>query len=56
MLHDLHTQLRAARRDLVMRLAEDMDPERHLPDAGLLALLADIHGALAAIEEEAREP
>jgi hypothetical protein len=46
---DLLSQLRAARRDLVLQIAESQDPERHLSDAGLLVLLANVQGSLTAI-------
>ena len=57
---DLLAQLRAARRDLIARMEGEADPDRPLPDAGYLALLADLQGAIAAVEaldeEAAGEP
>ena len=57
---DLLAQLRAARRDLIARMEGEADPDRPLPDAGFLGLLADLQGAITAImahnEEAGREP
>ena len=53
---DLLLHLRAARRDLVRRLAESHDPEQALPDTGMLRLLADLQGCIAAIEAVEGEP
>jgi hypothetical protein len=47
---DLLDQLRAARRDLIAQMAADMAPDKHLPDAGYLSLLANLQGAITAIE------
>ena len=46
----LLAHLRTARRDLAGRMAESLDPEQSLPDAGLLRLLADLQGCIAAVE------
>ena len=46
----LLAQLRAARHDLIARMEGEMDPCRHLPDAGFFALLADLQGAITAVE------
>ena len=53
---DFLAHLHAARRDLVRRLAEDHDPEQLLPDTGVLRLLADLQGCIAAVEAVEGEP
>ena len=57
---NLLEQLRAARRDLIARMEGEVDPDQTLPAAGFLALLADLQGAIAAVEaldeEEGSEP
>ena len=52
----LLAHLRTARRALVMRMAESLDPEQSLPDAGLLRLLADLEGCIVAVEAVGGEP
>ena len=52
---DLLARLRAARHDLIARMEGEMDPCRTLPDAGFLALLNDIQGAITAVEAAAKE-
>ena len=47
---DLLAQLRAPRHDLIARMEGEADPDRTLPDAGFLALLAGLQGAIAAVE------
>ena len=47
---ELLAQLKAARRDLVIRLAENLDPEERMPSPGYIQMLADLHGAVAAVE------
>jgi hypothetical protein len=47
---NLLTHLRTARRDLVLQLAEHLDPEQALPDVGYLRILADLQMSIAAIE------
>ena len=49
---DLLAQLRTARHDLIAQIAAGMNPDQHLPDAGFLALLNDIQGAITAVEED----
>jgi hypothetical protein len=48
----LLAHLRFARHDLVRRLEEAHDPEKALPDVGLLRLLADVQSAITAIDED----
>jgi hypothetical protein len=49
---DLLAHLRTARRAMVLRLVESVDPERMLPEPGLLRLLSDLQAAIAAVEAE----
>ena len=42
--------LKAARRHLVHRLAEDDDPDRKIPDCGWMRILDSIQGCLEAVE------
>ena len=49
--------LRQARRELAWRAAAQLasEPERPLPDMGLVRELADLNGAIAAIDAVAEE-
>ena len=42
--------LKAARRHLVGRLAEEDDPDRRIPDCGRMRILDSIQGCLEAVE------
>ena len=56
MSHDLLAHLHTARRALVIRLVESLDPDHTLPDVGLLRMLADLQGCIAAVESVEGEP
>lgn len=43
-------RLKAARRYLVGRIAEDDDPDRKVPDSGWMRILDSIQGCLEAVE------
>ena len=47
---ELLDQLKAARRALVLRLAEELDPEQHMPSPGYVNMLAGLQTAIAEVE------
>ncbi len=47
--------LKAARRHLVHRLAEDDDPARKIPDCGWMRILDSVQGCLEATEAVLKE-